>query len=176
MRIFFYGLVRVVVFVALWALFYYVMDLGMIFGVIAATILTFAVSYLFLGRLRAGADRGRGGVAVAQRGLGRAQALGFLQPIGRVIKQRGNGQRHQRPHRQIRGPQEQADDIDPGQGAARKRIKGSGPPWRRAGDHRIGQQAGHECQRRYNQKMAASSSHAIGTPGSHAGFAPSRSG
>lgn len=48
MRIFFYGLVRVVVFVALWALFYYVMDLGMIFGVIAATILTFAVSYLFL--------------------------------------------------------------------------------------------------------------------------------
>ncbi|MCT1760541.1 MULTISPECIES: DUF4229 domain-containing protein [Micrococcus] len=55
MRIFFYGLVRVVLFVALWALFYYVMDLWMIFAVIAAAILAFAVSYLFLDRLRTGA-------------------------------------------------------------------------------------------------------------------------
>ena len=55
MRIFFYGLVRVVLFVALWALFYYVMGLWMIFAVIAAAILAFAVSYLFLDRLRTGA-------------------------------------------------------------------------------------------------------------------------
>lgn len=57
MRIFFYGLVRVVVFVALWALFYYVMNLWMIFAVIAAAILAFAVGYLFLGRLRRGATQ-----------------------------------------------------------------------------------------------------------------------
>ncbi|MCG7423470.1 MULTISPECIES: DUF4229 domain-containing protein [Micrococcus] len=52
MRLFLYGLVRVVLFFVIWALCYYVFGLGMLFSTLAAVILTFAVSYLFLTRLR----------------------------------------------------------------------------------------------------------------------------
>ncbi|MDY6055219.1 DUF4229 domain-containing protein [Micrococcus sp.] len=57
MRLFLYGLVRVVLFIALWALCYAVLGLPMLFAVAVAAILTFAVSYLFLTGLRLGASQ-----------------------------------------------------------------------------------------------------------------------
>lgn len=57
MRIFYYGLLRVVFFFAIWAAVYYLTNFGMIVALVVATILTFAVSYLFLTRLRLGAAR-----------------------------------------------------------------------------------------------------------------------
>ena len=57
MRLFLYGLVRVVLFLVFWAAVYYLTNLGMIVALVVATILTFAVSYLFLTRLRLGASR-----------------------------------------------------------------------------------------------------------------------
>lgn len=56
MRIFFYGLVRVVLFFVLWWVGLQ-LGLGMVMATLAAAILTFAVSYLFLGRLRRGATQ-----------------------------------------------------------------------------------------------------------------------
>lgn len=57
MRLLLYGLVRVVLFVVIWAVVYYALGLPMIVAVLAAAVLTFAVSYLFLTRLRVGASR-----------------------------------------------------------------------------------------------------------------------
>lgn len=56
MRIFFYGLLRVALFFVLWWVGLQ-LDLGMVMATLAAAILTFAVSYLFLGRLRRGATQ-----------------------------------------------------------------------------------------------------------------------
>ena len=56
MRIFFYGLVRVALFFVLWWVGLQ-LGLGMVMATLAAAILTFAVSYLFLGRLRRGATQ-----------------------------------------------------------------------------------------------------------------------
>jgi hypothetical protein len=55
-RIFFYGLVRVALFLVLWWVGLQ-LGLGMVMATLAAAILTFAVSYLFLGRLRRGATQ-----------------------------------------------------------------------------------------------------------------------
>ena len=54
MRILYYGLLRVALFFVLWWVGLQ-LGLGMVMATLAAAILTFAVSYLFLGRLRTGA-------------------------------------------------------------------------------------------------------------------------
>ncbi len=56
MRILYYGLLRVVLFFVLWWVGLQ-LGLGMVMATLAAAILTFAVSYLFLGRLRRGATQ-----------------------------------------------------------------------------------------------------------------------
>ncbi|MGW3945269.1 DUF4229 domain-containing protein [Micrococcus endophyticus] len=56
MRILYYGLLRVALFFVLWWVGLQ-LDLGMVMATLAAAILTFAVSYLFLGRLRRGATQ-----------------------------------------------------------------------------------------------------------------------
>ena len=56
MRILYYGLLRVALFFVLWWVGLQ-LGLGMVMATLAAAILTFAVSYLFLGRLRRGATQ-----------------------------------------------------------------------------------------------------------------------
>ena len=56
MRILSYGLLRVALFFVLWWVGLQ-LGLGMVMATLAAAILTFAVSYLFLGRLRRGATQ-----------------------------------------------------------------------------------------------------------------------
>ncbi|GAA3783206.1 DUF4229 domain-containing protein [Micrococcus endophyticus] len=56
MRILYYGLLRVALFFVLWWVGLQ-LGLGMVMATLAAAILTFAVSYLFLGRLRRGASQ-----------------------------------------------------------------------------------------------------------------------
>ena len=56
MRILYYGLLRVALFFVLWWVGPQ-LGLGMVMATLAAAILTFAVSYLFLGRLRRGATQ-----------------------------------------------------------------------------------------------------------------------
>lgn len=56
MRILYYGLLRVALFFVLWWVGLQ-LGLGMVMATLAASILTFAVSYLFLGRLRRGATQ-----------------------------------------------------------------------------------------------------------------------
>jgi len=55
-RILYYGLLRVALFFVLWWVGLQ-LGLGMVMATLAAAILTFAVSYLFLGRLRRGATQ-----------------------------------------------------------------------------------------------------------------------
>lgn len=54
MRFLLYGLIRIVVFVGVWSLCM-ALDFGMLFAVLVALILSFAVGYLGLRRLRDGA-------------------------------------------------------------------------------------------------------------------------
>ena len=56
MRILYYGMLRVALFFVLWWVGLQ-LGLGMVMATLAAAILTFAVSYLFLGRLRRGATQ-----------------------------------------------------------------------------------------------------------------------
>ena len=56
MRIFYYGLLRVVLFFVIWWVGLQ-LGLGMVMATLVAAVLTFAVSYLFLGRLRRGATQ-----------------------------------------------------------------------------------------------------------------------
>ena len=56
MRILYYGLLRVALFFVLWWVGLQ-LGLGMVMATLAAAILTCAVSYLFLGRLRRGATQ-----------------------------------------------------------------------------------------------------------------------
>ena len=56
MRLFLYGLVRVVLFFAVWGVSMW-LGLGMVMSTVVAALLTFALSYLFLTRLRVGATQ-----------------------------------------------------------------------------------------------------------------------
>lgn len=56
MRLLLYGLVRVVLFFVIWGLGLW-LGLGFVLSTIAAAVLTFAVSYLFLTPLRLGASQ-----------------------------------------------------------------------------------------------------------------------
>ncbi|MGJ5591241.1 DUF4229 domain-containing protein [Micrococcus lylae] len=67
MRFLLYGLIRIVVFVGVWYLCM-AMDLGMVLSVLVALILSFAVGYLGLRRLRDGATED---MAAWRRGVSR---------------------------------------------------------------------------------------------------------
>ncbi|WP_298984957.1 DUF4229 domain-containing protein [Micrococcus antarcticus] len=56
MRLFLYGLVRVLLFFAVWGVSLW-LGLGLVMSTIVAAVLTFAISYLFLTRLRLGATQ-----------------------------------------------------------------------------------------------------------------------
>ena len=56
MRLFLYGLVRVLLFVVIWGVCMQ-LGVGLILSTLVAAVLTFAVSYLFLGSLRLGATQ-----------------------------------------------------------------------------------------------------------------------
>jgi len=55
-RLFLYGLVRVLLFFAVWGVSLW-LGLGLVMSTIVAAVLTFAISYLFLTRLRLGATQ-----------------------------------------------------------------------------------------------------------------------